>query len=144
VTTKRQIFRGVLSGAYYGLIAWMAYAVLEFALATTAPLRSYKNTIITPWYWQLSFTLGGLYAVAGLVLGALGGYLTTLVVRGREQQTSRLLAIDGTATLMLGFSVNLFTISVSDILRWRARQCCSPAIIVDLLSQPCRPRTGML
>jgi arylsulfatase A-like enzyme len=124
----------------------MAYAVLEFALAATAPLRSYRNTIITPWYWQLSFTLWGLYAGAGLILGALNGYLTTRL-RSDEvepEATRSRLEIAAAATLVLAFSTNLLTVAAIDSVALACSGILLAGLLAALVSRQWRDRTGIL
>src|SRR4026208_2001497 len=90
--------RRAILGAYYGLLAWMAYATLEFILATLAPLRSYTNTSLAWGYWSLTFTLWGLYAGAGIVMGFVSGLFT---------RRPELLETAGTGTLAWAFTVHL-------------------------------------
>jgi arylsulfatase A-like enzyme len=134
-TTPSGIARPAILGAYYGLLAWMAYAALEFILATLAPLRSYSNTNLASWYWTLTFTLWALYAGAGIGMGFMGGLFT---------KSPELLEIAGTATLALAFTVNLCAVSAIDY----AAVACAAIVLAglgaSLVSKPWRRRTCIL
>jgi arylsulfatase A-like enzyme len=125
----------MLLGAFHGLIAWLAYAVLEFALAATLPLQSYHNTLIARWYWDLTLILWALYAGAGIVSGAIAG----LVVRSEEAAQTA-----ATATLMLVFSINLWTVANFDFASAACGVLLTGALIGGLFSEPLRQYTGAL
>src|SRR6516164_82145 len=61
-------------GAAYGLVAWLIYGIVEFALVAVFPVISSDYQIST-WQWPLIGQLFLVYALVGLVLGAVGGGL---------------------------------------------------------------------
>jgi arylsulfatase A-like enzyme len=144
--TSLSPLRGILLGAYYGLLAWLAYAVLEFALAATSPLRSYQNTIIARWYWDLTLILWALYAGAGIVSGALAGLLTRFAAAPVEDDASgrQVYEAAGTATLILAFTINLGTVASFDFAALACGVLMTAGLIGTLFSQPLRQYAGAL
>lgn len=62
----------LIRAAFWGMIAWQAYAILEYAGVTLIPLARY-HMVIADWHWKLSLELFGLYSAAGLLAGGLAG-----------------------------------------------------------------------
>ena len=60
-------------GAFWGMIAWQVYAVIEYPATTLAPLVIYKPMVVAAWHWRLSLLLFGFYTLAGMVAGGFGG-----------------------------------------------------------------------
>ena len=96
----------MLGGALRGLTTWTAYALLEFVLASLAPLLLRSESIFTPLDWKLTAVLFGFCMLAGLVLGALGGIVVQAAEVGAENSGSFLQAA-ATLTLVVCFGVNL-------------------------------------
>jgi arylsulfatase A-like enzyme len=92
-------------GAFWGMIAWQVYAVIEYAATTLAPLVMYKPMVIAAWHWRLSLELFGFYTLAGVVTGGFAGVLFTALTRGESKKAQ--LKTMGTLTLVLGFIANL-------------------------------------
>ncbi|HEY1758420.1 MAG TPA: sulfatase [Bryobacteraceae bacterium] len=96
--------RSTLMGAVWGMLAWQAYAVTEFAFATITPEARYHMPL-EPWYWKLSLILLVFYSVAGL---AAGGIFSGLVrVSAPPFQGSQRDQTLGTLTLVVAFLANL-------------------------------------
>jgi arylsulfatase A-like enzyme len=133
--TPSGIARTAILGGYYGLLAWMAYATLEFILATLAPLRSYTITNLAWWYWPLTFTLWALYASAGIAMGFVGGFFT---------RSPELLETAGTATLALAFTVNLCAVSTIDYTAVACAAIVLGGLGASLVSKRSRQRTCVL
>jgi len=92
-------------GAFWGMIAWQVYAVIEYAATTLAPLVMSKPMVIAAWHWKLSLLLFGFYTLAGIVSGGFAGVLFTVLTRG--ESTKAQLKAMGALTLVLGFIANL-------------------------------------
>jgi arylsulfatase A-like enzyme len=91
-------------GAFYGMITWQVYAVIEYAATTLAPLVMYKPMVIAAWHWKLSLLLFGFYTLVGIFAGGFAGILLTLT---RVENTKAQLKTMATLTLVLGFIANL-------------------------------------
>jgi len=94
-----------LRGAFWGMIAWQVYGVVEYAATTLAPLVVYRPMVIAAWHWELSLLLFGFYTLAGIVTGGFAAVLFTALKRG-ESKKSQLKTI-GTLTLVVAFIANL-------------------------------------
>ena len=92
-------------GAFYGMIAWQVYAVIEYAATTLAPLVVYKPMVIAAWHWKLSLLLFGCYTLVGMFAGGFAGILLTSLTR--VENTKAELKTIATLTLVLGFIANL-------------------------------------
>ena len=95
-------------GAFGGLVAWLAYATVEFAAAAIAPLVAYSGMTIADWYWKLTLLLLAVYAAAGLLLGALAGLLPSGGDHPEEKHPRRYL-VTGALTVAAAFVVNTAT-----------------------------------
>jgi len=94
----------VLKSAVSGLLVWLTYGVVEFALA----YGSHRHLLFLKWQWKLLGLLFGAYAVMGFVLGGAIGVLLLAAKRaggaddsGTQNQTAAAL------TLVLAFLINL-------------------------------------
>jgi arylsulfatase A-like enzyme len=110
-----------LWGAFWGMLAWQVYALIEYAASTLTPLLLYKNMMIAAWHWKLSLLLFGMYTVAGIVLGGVAGVAYGAWKKVPLDNTGQGRAI-GTLTLVLAFIANLmlgrpdpFTLMVSAV-----------------------------
>jgi arylsulfatase A-like enzyme len=92
-------------GAFWGMLAWQAYAVIEYAASTLAPLVLYRNMAIARWHWELSFLLFGAYSIAGILLGGAAGLILGATGLRGERLGASLKAM-GTITVALGFLAN--------------------------------------
>jgi arylsulfatase A-like enzyme len=90
-----KILRAGWTGALWGVIGWLAYAVVEFAVVGVAPER--YGMSLADWYWKLSGILLLFYLVAGFATGGIVGALTA----GRNPRMA------GALSLTLAFLVNL-------------------------------------
>ena len=93
-------------GAFWAMIAWQVYALIEYAGSTLAPLLLYKNMMIAAWHWKLSLLLFGFFTIAGIVLGGIGGVAYGVWKKMPLGSTWQGRAI-GTLTLVLAFIANL-------------------------------------
>lgn len=95
-------------GALWGMITWQVYGVLEYGISTFAvPLHYPSIQVMVPaWHWESSLVLFGLYTLAGLIAGILGGFLWTAFGRD-EGRPHRALKIIASLTLVTAFSGNL-------------------------------------
>ena len=147
----------ILRGAYYGLIAWLVYGVLEYALAAIVPLATYPDNIIAAWYWGLTVRLWSVYAGLGMVFGAFAGFCaaTQPYPRQRLEAAAALsVAIAYAANLCWGDVIDLPALScaaliigglllciVSKVWRERLRAVANPWVSAALLllsSRACR------
>ena len=95
----------LLWGALWGMAAWQAYAIVEYAATTLLPLLLYKNMVIAEWHWKLSLTLFGFFTVAGIVAGGIGAVLFAALKKAPlDHRDYKAL---GTLTLVLAFVANL-------------------------------------
>src|SRR5215831_15446542 len=85
----------MLKGSVIGLLYWLIYGTVETALSMGVQLFQNPEMTVLPWQWPLIAKVFGVYAVAGLVLGAVVGTFL------RELQTGAAL------TLVLAFGANL-------------------------------------
>jgi arylsulfatase A-like enzyme len=119
--------RNVFWGAFWGMIAWQVYGVIEYAATTLAPLLVYRPMVVATWHWKLSLLLFAFYALAGIVIGGFGAGLFTALTT--NENNKRHLRTIGTLSLVLGFIANLvagkpepatlmFSISVAAVLSW--------------------------
>jgi arylsulfatase A-like enzyme len=108
--------RSVIKGAAYGCVAWLAYGSVEFALSLGLQLYKLPDLVVTNWQWRSIGTLFGIYAAAGVILGAIAG----LVLRaGNRDRTSPAFTMAASLTLVLAFLVNLIIarpLSISEYL----------------------------
>src|SRR5690348_13284139 len=95
--------RTVRAGALQGLGAWLAYAILECLAACLIPLATGRYGVMSPWGWRTEAILVASYALAGLMLGAVAGF----ILGGRATDDVRTVRAAGTLTLVFGFIVNL-------------------------------------
>jgi arylsulfatase A-like enzyme len=101
----KQTFLKFAQGVLWGMIAWLAFGVLEYAATTIAPLWSYRGLTIAAWHWKLSAVLFGLYALAGMVCGGLGGLLLSRKAEAPATEGGRLQAL-ATATVAAALIAN--------------------------------------
>ena len=99
----------ILKSAVSGLSVWLAYGMVEFALA----YGSHRPLLLLTWQWKLLALMFGAYALLGSLLGAGIGALLAMVTKrdGRlgdsgtyDRTTNRTAAA---LTLVLAFAVNL-------------------------------------
>jgi hypothetical protein len=72
-TTPNGIARQVLSGGRWGLAIWSCYAAVEYFCFTVIPLLGSRNAILTLLNCKLNAVLFFLYALIGVLAGALSG-----------------------------------------------------------------------
>lgn len=60
----------LLAGAVSGILSWVAYAAVEFAVCTVFPLATRPNTVLALWHWQLAGAVSLCYVAVGALLGA--------------------------------------------------------------------------
>jgi arylsulfatase A-like enzyme len=96
---------GLLWGAFWGMIAWQIYAVMEYAASTLAPLVLYRNMAIAGWHWELSGLLLGVYSLTGALLGGAAGILLSAAQLPHDRVGGALKTL-GTITVVLGFFAN--------------------------------------
>src|SRR5215471_6603526 len=87
----------MVRGAVYGLLAWLVYGIVEFALTCVYPLFA-SDSEISSWQWRYIGEVFLLYAAAGLVFGA--------VLAGVRRGNSAYPALAG-LSLVFAFIVNL-------------------------------------
>ncbi len=95
--------RRVVSGALNGLIAWLIYAAVEFALTCAIPVVFSADRVFSPWGWPLLAVLLSAYAAVGIVLGAVAAALLNAAGRWSEQRAQTA----GSLTIVIAFIVNL-------------------------------------
>lgn len=90
------------------MTTWQVYAVLEYGISTFAVPLHYPSipVMIPAWHWESSLVLFGLYTLAGLVAGILGGFLWAVFGRD-EGRPHRALRIIASLTLVAVFGANL-------------------------------------
>jgi arylsulfatase A-like enzyme len=96
--------RSLLLGATWGLLAWLAYGSVEFALANGIRLLWNPDVVFPGWQLYLIGQALAVYALAGLLLGAASGAL--LAWTGRDQARG-VYSTAASLTLVLAFAVNL-------------------------------------
>jgi arylsulfatase A-like enzyme len=99
--------RNAVWGAFWGMIAWQVYGVIEYAATTLAPLIVYRPMVIAGWHWKLSLLLFGFYTLAGTIAGALGGMVLTALTKPEPESKKADHKKIGTLTLGLAFIANL-------------------------------------
>jgi arylsulfatase A-like enzyme len=104
----RNLRTGFFRGAFWGMLAWQVYAVLEYAVGTFSTPLHYRNTpvLMPPWHWNISISLLAFYTLAGILAGGIGG--AALAVLERRGSCNRDYRIIAALTLALAFSANLF------------------------------------
>ncbi len=96
--------KSVVNGAFAGLAIWLAYGIVEFALSVAIPQLWLTDWELLPWQWPLIGMLFGVYALAGLLVGALGGAWLARSGRSPSRGSHRTLAC---LVLTMAFAVNL-------------------------------------
>jgi arylsulfatase A-like enzyme len=66
---------GALSGAFCGFAAWVVYGCMETLLSLGVQWVRYPEAAVMGWQWPLIALVLGIYAAAGVALGAAGGWL---------------------------------------------------------------------
>ncbi len=94
-------------GAFWGMIAWQVYGVIEYAATTLAPLVAYRPMVVAAWHWKLSLLLFAFYTLAGMVTGGCGAILVTALTKPSAEISKRQLKTVGTLALVLAFTANL-------------------------------------
>jgi arylsulfatase A-like enzyme len=112
--------------ALWGVLAWLAYAVVEFAGAGVTAEARYGMSL-AHWYWKVSGILLMFYLVAGFATGGIFGALTA----GRNPRTA------GVLSLTLAFLVNLTAVRGG----WPSILAAS-ALVAALLWTLSAPRRG--
>jgi arylsulfatase A-like enzyme len=64
-----------LAGAFCGLAAWLVYGCAETVLSLGVQWVRYPEVAVMGWQWPLIALVLGIYAAAGIALGAAGGWL---------------------------------------------------------------------
>jgi arylsulfatase A-like enzyme len=94
--------QSILRGAGYGLLAWLAYGVVEFAITCVISRFFRPEAKLLGWQWPLIAMLFGVYALSGLLLGVAGGACLAKIGRTRHESWAVL-------TLVIAFLANLMT-----------------------------------
>ena len=93
-----------MKSAAAGLRVWLAYGVVEFALA----YGSHRHLLLLSWQWKPLLELFAVYAVCGLVLGGgTGAFLRMGERSGAPEDAATRSRIAGALTLVLAFLANL-------------------------------------
>src|SRR5438067_6407298 len=99
-------------GMMHGMAAWSAYAVAEFVCAPLLFRLIRPYATFTSWHWKLNAALIAAYFVAGAVAGALAGagvyFLNCNRTFIRNEDSSDVVGLAATFTLVLAFAINLF------------------------------------
>jgi hypothetical protein len=98
--------RSILRGASHGFMVWLVYGVAELVLACGPQLFSSYQVEVAGWQWRLIAILFGVYTLAGIALGAVGGALLAFLGRGRSQHSYHVLAL---ISLVFAFAANLIS-----------------------------------
>lgn len=69
------IDRSVAMGVAWGVVAWSAYALVEYLLCSVVPLLSAERAVFTPLNWTLTAWLFNAYWIIGALAGGLCGTL---------------------------------------------------------------------
>jgi arylsulfatase A-like enzyme len=126
----------MLKGAAHGLCIWLIYGIVEFALSIGVPIFSSDNQI-SSWQWPLIGHVFLVYALAGLLLGAVGGAL----LRGSGYQAMADL------TLVAAFVINLipgWPLARSENIALLVAVALAAALVAALASEPWQKRTAFL
>ena len=124
----------MLKGAAQGLCIWLIYGIVEFALSIGVPIFSSDNQI-SSWQWPLIGHVFLVYALAGLLLGAVGGAL----LRGSGYQAMADL------TLVAAFVINLipgWPLARSENIALLVAVALAAALVAALASEPWQKRTA--
>jgi arylsulfatase A-like enzyme len=144
LTQARLMDNNVVRGAITGLWAWMAYGILELALSVAIPRFWSNESELLPWQWRLLGLLFGVYAVAGVVSGAVGGAWLARKGRSRSKEEHRNLAC---AILAFAFAMNLGTawpLARSENVALMMAAALGAAFCTTFVSEAFRRRTAFL
>ena len=82
----------VAAGIAWGVVAWLAYGLVEYVLCCILPLLSMDRAVFVPLNWSLTAWLFNAYwffgAVAGGICGALFAYLPGGAASGKGARNS--------------------------------------------------------
>jgi arylsulfatase A-like enzyme len=113
--------QGIYKGAIAGLLAWLTYGVIEFALACGLPAIAKSEVLLRPWQWPMIALLFAFYAVCGMLFGAAGGAILTVTADFRDEKSYE---ISAALTLALAFSVNLLGANLSRYEKFALGMAC--------------------
>ena len=136
--------RSILRGAIVGLWVWLAYGVVEFALAVAIPRFWMVDSELLTWQWPLVALLFGVYTLAGLLLGAAGGAWLARNGRSPSPESQRSLAY---LSLAAAFAVNLIAawpLARSEIIALAIAVALGAAFCCALSSETWQRRTAFL
>jgi arylsulfatase A-like enzyme len=126
----------MLKGAAHGLCIWLIYGVVEFALSIGVPIFLSDNQICS-WQWPLIGHVFLVYALAGLLLGAVGG---ALVQRSGYQAMADL-------TVVAAFLINLipgWPLARSENIALIVAIALATSLVFTLASETWHERTAFL
>ncbi len=87
----------------YGLLTWGAYAAAEAGLLVLRPLVAGHEQMVLRTHWEFLALSTGAYLAAGILLGALAGWIGERLRLNRKRAPARLAAL----TLLLAYVANL-------------------------------------
>src|SRR5689334_22686180 len=94
----------ILKNAVSGLLVWLTYGVVEFAMA----YGSHRHLLLLRWQWKLLGLLLGTYAVWGFAMGTAMGVAFLVAKRDSAPDDSGARSRTAAAlTLVLAFLINL-------------------------------------
>ena len=108
----QKVRKSLYTGAVYGVIAWMVYAVVEYFFSALLPWIITFYTYV-PVHRAFTLLLVVIYPVTGLILGGLSGLCLHAAARANlfsEKTEASMFASSATLTVVLIFNVNLLYI----------------------------------
>jgi arylsulfatase A-like enzyme len=103
VSDTRGISQSFAKGAAWGAATWIVYGIVEAVLSISIQLWRFPEMEVLVWQWRWIAMFLGVYAIIGLLLGAVGGLLLT-AKRGEIEGDHRIFAV---WTVSLAFAANL-------------------------------------
>lgn len=137
--------RRIASGALNGLEVWISYAVAEYVYTTILPLLSnwapwfrwekfiYPSNSMTAVQWKGTLALFAVYALFGVLLGALTGVLVRESDDRREARYRRLLTLS--VVVVYGLH-SIRSLDASAVPPFLAAAAIAIAVILDLGGKP--------
>lgn len=101
--------RTVWLGAVAGMMAWSAYAVVEFVASSLVFRAARPYAIFTSWHWGLT----GMLAAAYLATGALAGVVAGVAVYFFSRPAKLVLERAATLSLVIAFAASLILAAVA-------------------------------
>ncbi len=109
----QSVRESMYTGAVYGVIAWMIYAVVEYFFSALLPWIMKPSHTYIPVHRAFTLLLFVIYPVTGLILGALSGLCLRAAAKANlssEKTEASMFGSSATLTVVLIFNVNLLYI----------------------------------